>query len=714
MGSCVSGSRPPKHHCREVPPGNVYASLWTLFAKQEVLGTGGYCEVLRVTTRYDPQSGRLKPRYVHPNLRAQPPVNGDDHGGGGGGGERKQDNVRMEPHVEISKSLRSSAETEFACKQIRKRDLFTDESNEKRFMIEVRLLRSLQHTHIVRYVDCFEDRENYYLLTEVCGGGSLFDRIKDMSEYSEADLSRIIREALSAIEYCHRHNVVHRDIKPENFVYKGTSKYSELKLIDFGEARRVQDDRVYKSIAGTPYYVAPEMVDRKTERTGKILKASDMWSLGVVAFVLGTGAPPFPGRKNQEIFDRIVNEEPNWDNPGCKYLSASLMDFIRKLLVKDPMKRMTVNEAIRHPWVASFVSPEVSISTANPGFKDVLRTFIAECQLKKAIALLVLDQLSHDELARFRKHFDRVDANGDGLVEKSELVAVMVGMGQDIYHAEDMAERVIFAADQDGDGKVSFREFCEFHTKRRLTMSQDGVRLVFNNIDSNSDGFIDRDELGVIFSMYSDEQIDAMMLEVDHDGDGLISFDEFVDAMQLTAVQSVRVPSFVRSMNDTVDKGIARVGSATLLDTDSPASNTTKGSSSALLGSPQHNTAGSSSTPTAAASRVRTIKPKATTPSDDEKDVDDDNNDDYSVIRPVVQVTSVAGGDDDTKDGNSASDQDSDEQRDANRPAASPDHIDMSFEHGRSGIRPPGAAHGHSKSKGSQFKIDELQGITFL
>ena len=177
------------------------------------------------------------------------------------------------------------------------------------FKHEVDILSKIKHKNIVEYLGSSQDDEHYYVLTGLLDGGELFDRIVNPEVViTEKIAAKLVFDMLTAIDYLHKANIVHRDLKPENFVFKSESQDSDIVLIDFGVAKIVDDNTKYNDLVGTVYYLAPELAARsdRVPRTGKVLKASDVWSMGVITYVLMTGRPPFKGRNNKEIFTRII------------------------------------------------------------------------------------------------------------------------------------------------------------------------------------------------------------------------------------------------------------------------------------------------------------------------------------------------------------------------------------------------------------------------
>merc|ERR1711964_774429 len=176
----------------------------------------------------------------------------------------------------------------------------------------------------------------------------------------EAEAATAMKMILSAMEHCHKKNIVHRDLKPENIVYKDKT-HSTLVIIDFGDAKVVEDQEIYDDFVGTAFYLAPECV---RNRRGWELKKSDMWTLGVIAYVLLTGRPPFWGRDNREILRRILKGKLTF--PRTIKLSKTCREFISRLIRHDPKKRMSASEALKHPYI-SVESAPTKEAVANDG-----------------------------------------------------------------------------------------------------------------------------------------------------------------------------------------------------------------------------------------------------------------------------------------------------------------------------------------------------------
>lgn len=407
-----------------------------------------------------------------------------------------------------------------------------DSHSQELYDHEVNLLSQLNHPNILKMVESGQDEKNFYIVSECCTGGELFDRIVDKKrQITEKKAAKLIETMLQAMKYCHERNIVHRDLKPENFVFKSTAPDAEMVLIDFGCAKVVDDREEYKDLVGTPYYLAPESAaGHKYTRTGAVLKASDIWSIGVIAYVLMTGRPPFNGRSNNEIFSAIIKKKIKFPT-GVK-LSKSFMDFVKKMLKKSPKQRISLEEALKHPWVTGQDASDQEISS---DVIKVLRQFAQQSKLKKAITKTLATHMGKEPEAKIKSHFERLDKNNSGGLDHEELALLLQDMGITKSKAIDEAKAIIKATDDDGSGEIEFKEFAQIWQRKLLSVNESYIHAVFTVLDENGDGEIDAGELKKVLDLKdgdeTQEHIIDLIKEVDKDGDGKISFDEFRSAM---------------------------------------------------------------------------------------------------------------------------------------------------------------------------------------
>ncbi|KAM3832506.1 calcium/calmodulin-dependent protein kinase type 1D isoform 2-T2 [Vipera latastei] len=232
----------------------------------------------------------------------------------------------------------------FAVKCIPKKALKGKESSIEN---EIAVLRKIKHENIVALEDIYESSSHLYLVMQLVSGGELFDRIVEKGFYTEKDASTLIRQVLDAVYYLHQMGIVHRDLKPENLLYYSQDEDSKIMISDFGLSKMEGKGDVMSTACGTPGYVAPEVLAQKPYS-----KAVDCWSIGVIAYILLCGYPPFYDENDSKLFEQILKAEYEFDSPYWDDISESAKDFIRNLMEKDPNKRYTCEQAARHPWIA--------------------------------------------------------------------------------------------------------------------------------------------------------------------------------------------------------------------------------------------------------------------------------------------------------------------------------------------------------------------------
>jgi len=215
-----------------------------------------------------------------------------------------------------------------------------------RLATEMEILKQVQHDNIISLKEIIDTKTCLFIVTELVTGGELFDKIVELGQYTEKDASILVTKMVSAIQYLHSINIVHRDLKPENLLLRDPESVSEVKLADFGLSKIVGTKVMMQTACGTPGYVAPEVLTAQGYD-----KEVDMWSIGVITYILLCGFPPFYNENLPELFEQILKAAYDFPEEYWKDISEDGKDFIRKLLVVDPKKRMTGEEALRHPWL---------------------------------------------------------------------------------------------------------------------------------------------------------------------------------------------------------------------------------------------------------------------------------------------------------------------------------------------------------------------------
>jgi len=212
---------------------------------------------------------------------------------------------------------------------------------------EIRIMSMIQHDHVVRLVDLFDTPTHIYMVLELLTGGELFDRIVEIQNYAERDAARIITEILSAVNHLHERDIVHRDLKPENLLLSSKDS-NNVKLADFGLSKWLKETPNLFNCAGTPGYLAPEILEAYYHKI-PYGKTVDLWSTGVILYILLFGFPPFWEEDQDEMFEKI--RKGDYEFPDNMTITPQAKDLIQRLLTVDPSKRITAKAALEHPWI---------------------------------------------------------------------------------------------------------------------------------------------------------------------------------------------------------------------------------------------------------------------------------------------------------------------------------------------------------------------------
>ncbi|KAH6818779.1 calcium-dependent protein kinase 32 [Perilla frutescens var. frutescens] len=414
----------------------------------------------------------------------------------------------------------------FACKSISKKKLRTrvDIDDVRR---EVEIMRKLpKHPNIVSLKDAYEDEHAVHLVMELCEGGELFDRIVSRGHYTERAAAAVTRTIVEVIQVCHQNFVMHRDLKPENFLFANMKETAPLKAIDFGLSVFFKPGQTFDEIVGSPYYMAPEVLKRNYG------PEVDVWSAGVILYILLCGFPPFWAETEQGVAQAIIRSNVEFKREPWPKVSDKAKDLVKKMLNPDSKQRPTAQEVLDHPWLQNAKSaPNVSLGET---VRARLKQFSTMNKLKKRALRVIAEHLSVEEVAGIKEGFKVMDTSNKGKIDINDLRTGLHKLGHQIPETD--IQFLMEAGDVDKDGYLDYGEFVAISVHLRKMGSDDHLRKAFDFFDKNETGYIEieelRDSLTDEAEAMSEEVINAILQDVDTDKDGRISYEEFSAMMK--------------------------------------------------------------------------------------------------------------------------------------------------------------------------------------
>ncbi|CAK8571275.1 unnamed protein product [Lathyrus sativus] len=413
---------------------------------------------------------------------------------------------------------------EYACKSILKRKLLTEEDVED-VRREIQIMHHLAGSQsIVSIKEASEDAVAVHVVMELCSGGELFDRIVERGHYTERKAAKLARTIVGVIQSCHSLGVMHRDLKPENFLFVNQQEDSPLKAIDFGLSAFFKPGEIFNDVVGSPYYVAPEVLRK---RYGP---EADVWSAGVILYILLCGVPPFWGESEQEIFEAILHSDLDFTSDPWPGISESAKDLVKKMLVRDPSKRLSAFDVLRHPWIqVDGAAPDKPLDSA---VLSRMKQFTAMNKLKKMALRVIAENLSEEEIAGLKEMFKMIDTDNSGYITFEELKVGLKKFGANLNESEiyDLMQ----SADVDNSGTIDYGEFIAATLHLNKVDREDHLVAAFSYFDKDGSGFITRDELQKACEEFGlgDVGLEEMIREADQNNDGRIDYNEFVAMMQ--------------------------------------------------------------------------------------------------------------------------------------------------------------------------------------
>ncbi|CAG9329286.1 unnamed protein product [Blepharisma stoltei] len=380
---------------------------------------------------------------------------------------------------------------------------------------EVNKLLELDHPHIAKVYEIVKSQDKIYFIFESLMGGNVFDRIID-GQINEYYASAYISDILGAMKYYHGRGIVHRNIRLENLVFESKSKDAIIKIMDFELPPGVCD--LLTSQMDTLHYISPEMIQGKFSRT-----SSDIWSLGVVLYLMLTGRPPFIGKTSAELAKKIKQGLILSDELFREY-SPKVKDLLKKMLEVDCTRRITAADALNHPWILENSKLNKKASRNEEAITQVSK-FRAQTVIEKSIFTFIVSQFSDiAEEKEYIEIFKSLDSNNDGIISKAELIDKCKVLAlEDIGEVEEILE----SCDIDGSGDIEYSEFILAATNWNEAAQVEKLRKAFNLYDKSGDGQLSLEELIEAVPGIEPSEWQKFFKEADVNNDGSLSFDEF-------------------------------------------------------------------------------------------------------------------------------------------------------------------------------------------
>ncbi|OMO51806.1 hypothetical protein CCACVL1_29580 [Corchorus capsularis] len=424
----------------------------------------------------------------------------------------------------------------YACKSIPKRKFLCREDYDDVWR-EIQIMHHLsEHPSVVQIKGTYEDSVFVHLVMELCAGGELFDRIVAKGHYSEREAAKLIKTIVGVVEACHSLGVMHRDLKPENFLFDNPGDDVSLKATDFGLSVFYKPGQYFSDVVGSPYYVAPEVLCKLYG------PEADIWSAGVILYILLSGVPPFWAETESGIFRQILHGKVDFVSEPWPSISDSAKDLIQKMLERDPRQRIHAHEILCHPWIVDDkVAPDKPLDSA---VLSRLKQFSAMNKLKKMAlrevntpqnsfmrsvkegiardgkegrTIVIAERLSEEEIGGLKELFKMIDTDNSGTITFQELKDGLKKVGSELMESE--IKSLLEAADIDNSGTIDYGEFLAATLHLNKTEREENLVAAFSFFDKDGSGYITIDEVQNACKEFGlgDLHLDDIIKEIDQD-----------------------------------------------------------------------------------------------------------------------------------------------------------------------------------------------------
>ncbi|CAG9327683.1 unnamed protein product [Blepharisma stoltei] len=408
----------------------------------------------------------------------------------------------------------------FAVKSISKPQFSTH--NVKYVKSEIENLQALDHPNIIKLYESYEDDEHIHLVTEYCSGGKLLTKMKKKPIFTEVEAAAIIMKILRAVKYLHERGICHRDIKPDNFLLETEAEDSDIKMIDFGLSHKLEGKvKRMKSTVGTLNYVAPEVLK------GNYGFKCDLWSVGIIMFILLTGDMPIKGRYQAEILESLRNYQLNTDSEEWAQLSPWAQNLLTNLLEKDPNRRYDAQTVLKHQWLQD--NYKVPRKAIDPKIFEALKSSKITCKFQKEVLDFIVKNIDCEELRDLKNAFLDLDTENIGALTFSELESALQTMNHS--NKSEEVKRIITNLKAEDSMKLNYSEFLAATFSSKLKFGKELLKVGFKHFDRDNKGFINEEDIYEALKRsgrkIKKKKVHEIFAEIDADETGKINFKQF-------------------------------------------------------------------------------------------------------------------------------------------------------------------------------------------
>ncbi|KAG1697090.1 hypothetical protein DVH05_017476 [Phytophthora capsici] len=406
----------------------------------------------------------------------------------------------------------------YAMKTVR----FQSGSKRHEFEKEIDLLRVLHHPNIVQMLETFQDEHHFYIIMELSPGGTLLDRVKARNKkFPEDEVKDIIRNLASVVQYLHSRSICHRDLKLENILVETLDSGGHIKLCDFGASTLFKIGASMRKVLGSVVYMAPEVLE------GNYKETCDMWSLGVIMYMLLSNKAPFYGDTEDDLVESIFAGEVSYSGKDWETISPEAKALLKKLLHVKPTNRFTAAQVLQHPWIKSTeraIAPEVYDE-----FVPRIKSFCNYTPLKRAALVAMAFCMSSQEVAVHAAVYNELNVAHNGQLSLQEL-----HMASPLMRFQLDIEKIFAALDQQNENGINLLEFVAATISPADAAGEELLLSTFHVLDRSHRGAITKEDLKSLLGQYfTVAECQEMIKRADADKDGKLNFDDFCKMMKL-------------------------------------------------------------------------------------------------------------------------------------------------------------------------------------